>query len=74
MNQPRRKIKVSEYRCKYFSPSSAPDSRTVIERIKRGDLIGEREGRIWYVYPDQKPSKDQRINRVVSEFDRELVA
>lgn len=74
MNQLRRKMKVSEYRRKYFAPGSAPDQRTVIERIKRGDLIGEREGRLWYVHPDQKPSREQHINRVISEFDREVVA
>ena len=74
MNQPRRKMKVSEYRREYFALGSAPDSRTVIARIKRGDLIGEQEGRIWYVYPVRKLSKDQRINRVISEFDQELVA
>lgn len=67
-------MKVSEYRRECFASGSAPDARTVIARIQRGNLIGEREGRLWYVYPDQKPSKDQRINRVISEFDRELVA
>jgi 3-hydroxyacyl-CoA dehydrogenase len=62
------KIKVKEYRKKYFSPESAPDPRTVISRIRRGDLIGEKEGRIWYIYPDAKPSATKKITRLLDKF------
>lgn len=68
------KVKVSEYRERYFSEGSAPDPRTVVARIKRGDLVGEKEGNLWYVYPDLKPTKEQKIKRAIAEFDQDCVA
>ena len=70
----RLKMKVSEYRRRCFAPASAPDARTVIARIRRGDIVGTREGRLWYVYPDEKPAAEQRLARLIAEFDREAVA
>lgn len=71
-NSPAIRVKVSEYRRTYFAPGSSPDPRTVIARIKRGEILGEREGKLWYVYPHLKPSADQRLNRLIAEFDEEL--
>lgn len=64
------RIKVSEYRRKYFSEDSAPDPRTVIARIRRQDIVGEKEGRIWYVYPDEKPSKSDKVTKLIEAFER----
>lgn len=65
-------MKVSEYCTRYFSEDSAPDRRTVISRIKRQDIIGEKEGSIWYVYPNEKPSKDERMAKVIAKFGKGL--
>jgi len=43
-------MKISEYR-QTFTPASRPDQRTVIAWIKRGEIYGERRGKIWYVDP-----------------------
>jgi hypothetical protein len=64
----RLKIKESEYRRRYFAPGSAPDTRTVIARIRRGELAGQREGGLWYVYQEEPPSLDQRAARLVEEW------
>ena len=71
-NNPAIRVKVSEYRRTYFAPGSSPDPRTVIARIKRGEILGEREGRLWYVYPHLKPSADHRLNRLIAEFNEDL--
>jgi hypothetical protein len=68
------KMKVSEYRKRYFSPDSAPDRRTVISRIRRKEICGVQEGRTWYVYPEEKISKEQRFAHIIGDFDREVVA
>ena len=67
-------MKVSEYRRRCFEPGSAPRACTVIARIRRGDIIGVREGKLWYVFPYEKPTKEQRLAKLIAEFDREVVA
>jgi hypothetical protein len=47
-------MKISEY-LERFTPASRPDRRTVIARIRRGQLVGRMEGGIWYLDPDQTP-------------------
>ena len=55
-------MKISEYRMG-FTPASRPDQRTVIAWIKRGEIYGERRGKIWYVDPtrptDQPPPRQE---------------
>lgn len=69
----RQKMKVSEYRRECFTPGSAPDRRTVVARIMRGEIVGCREGRTWYVYPHEKPTKQQHVSRVIAEFEADTL-
>lgn len=66
-------MKISEYRRRCFAPGSAPDRRTVIAHIQSGELCGCREGKLWYVYPDEKPTEEQIVADLIAEFDREAV-
>lgn len=61
-------VTITNYRRDFFAPGSAPDRRTVIARIRRGDLVGEQQGRTWYVAPDLKPSKAGAVERLIAKF------
>lgn len=43
-------IRLSEYRERYFE-GKAPDPRTLIAQIKRGEIYGRKLGGLWFVDP-----------------------
>jgi len=62
-------MKVSEYRRRYFDPSSIPTQNTVKNWIRRGDLYGEQLGGTWYVDPDRQvvKAKNDLVLKVMSD-------
>lgn len=63
---------ITRYLEEYFEPGSAPSRSTVIRLLDRGDLPGEKIGKVWYVMPD-KSANDQGLDDLITEFDKEAV-
>lgn len=50
-------MKLSAYLAREFAPGCAPDKRTVVGWIDRGELVGEKRGSQWWVNPDREPPR-----------------
>lgn len=66
------KIKIIQYINEYYAPGSQPDPRTIVARIKRGEIVGTKEGRNWYVYPNRTPNPELAMQQIFKSFDNEL--
>ena len=66
------KVKINHYIHEYYAPGSRPDPRTIVARIKRGEIIGVKEGRNWYVYPNRTPNPELAMQQIFQSFDNEL--
>lgn len=70
-------MKVSTYLNACFAPGDAPDPRTVHAWWEKGQIAGEKRGRVLYVDPDRDPSESpathQPAPRPVSPAAQRLV-
>lgn len=61
---------ITQYIRANFEEGSQPSRSTVIRWLEKGDILGVKIGRKWFVYCEN-PSGDQGLADLFDEFDKE---
>lgn len=57
---------------KTFEAGSAPTRSTVINRIRRKDINGEKIGGTWYIYPTIN-QEEQQLNAIIETMNKKAL-